>query len=180
MSEAAPTAIASASELVVRFSNHTVLDQASLTILEGERVGLVGRNGSGKSTFLQIAAGVAKPDAGEFNQRRDLVVGYMPQMFELNEEATVHANFLPGAQQILDLIAEYETAPAESARSGILLDQISHFDGWNLEHRSKSLITNRHAPDPDRVVSSLSGGENRRGPLCRALLARPRFLLLQR
>ena len=178
MSEPVLNAIASATELIVRFGNQAVLDRATATILEGERVGLVGRNGSGKSTFLQIAAGVMKPDAGEFNQRRDLVVGYMPQMFELNQEATVHANILSGAQQILDLIAEYEAADAESARSGILLDQISHFDGWNLEHRIQSLITNLHAPDPERVVSSLSGGEKRRVALCRALLARPDFLIL--
>ena len=178
MSEAVPSTIASAAELVVRFGNQVVLDRATATILEGERVGLVGRNGSGKSTFLQIAAGVMKPDAGELNQRRDLVVGYMPQMFELEEEATVHANVLSGAQRILDLIAEYETAPAAKARSGILLDQISHFDGWNLEHRIKSLLTNLHAPEPNRVVSSLSGGEKRRVALCRALLARPDFLIL--
>src|SRR4051794_20797378 len=178
MSEPVSNAIGSATELVVRFGNQLVLDRAAATILEGERVGLVGRNGSGKSTFLQIAAGVMKPDAGEFNQRRDLVVGYMPQMFELDEKATVHANILSGAQRVLDLIAEYETAPAEGARSGILLDQISHFDGWNLEHRVGSLVTNLHAPDPERVVSSLSGGEKRRVALCRALLARPDFLIL--
>src|SRR5438477_4534060 len=178
MSEPVLNSIASASELVVRFGNQVVLDRATVTILEGERVGLVGRNGSGKSTFLQIAAGVMKPDAGEFNQRRDLVVGYMPQMFELDEEATVHANILAGAQRILDLIAEYETSPAEGARSGILLDQISHFDGWNLEHRIKSLITNLHAPDPERIVATLSGGEKRRVALCRALLAHPDFLIL--
>src|SRR5438270_6461030 len=116
MSEAAPNVIASATDLVVRYGPHTVLDRASLTILEGERVGLVGRNGSGKSTFLQIAAGVAKPDSGEFNPRRDLVTGYMPQMFELDESATVHANILAGAQRVLDLIEEYETLPPESAR----------------------------------------------------------------
>src|SRR5947207_8285211 len=178
MSDPVLNSVASASELVVRFGNQVVLDRATTTILEGERVGLVGRNGSGKSTFLQIAAGVMKPDAGEFNQRRDLVVGYMPQMFELDEKATVHANILAGAQRVLDLIAEYEAAPAGSARSGILLDQIAHFDGWNLEHRIKSLITNLHAPDPERMVATLSGGEKRRVALCRALLARPDFLIL--
>ncbi len=178
MSEPVVNAIASGSELVVRFGNQIVLDHATLTIREGERVGLVGRNGSGKSTFLQIAAGAMKPDAGEYNQRRDLVTGYMPQMFELDESATVHANILAGAQAVLDLIAEYERLPSESARSGIVLDQIAHFDGWNLEHRAKSLITNLHAPDPDRVVADLSGGEKRRVALCRALLARPDFLIL--
>ncbi|HEY3663373.1 MAG TPA: ATP-binding cassette domain-containing protein, partial [Chthoniobacterales bacterium] len=63
MSEAVPNTIASATELVVKFGTQVVLDQASVTILEGERIGLVGRNGSGKSTFLQIAAGVMTPDA---------------------------------------------------------------------------------------------------------------------
>jgi len=178
MSEPVLNAIASATELVVRFGNQVVLDRASLTILEGERVGLVGRNGSGKSTFLQIAAGVTTPDSGEYNPRRDLVVGYMPQMFELDESATVHGNILAGAQRVLDSIAEYERLPPESARSGIVLDQIAHFDGWNLEHRIKSLITNLHAPVPDRIVESLSGGEKRRVALCRALLARPDFLIL--
>ncbi|MEO6971101.1 MAG: ATP-binding cassette domain-containing protein, partial [Chthoniobacterales bacterium] len=178
MSEAVPNTIASATELVVRFGTQVVLDRASVTILEGERIGLVGRNGSGKSTFLQIAAGVMPPDAGEMNLRRDLVVGYMPQMFELDETATVHANILAGAQRVLDLIQEYEEAPPEGARSGILLDQISHFDGWNLEHRIKSLITNLHAPEAERAVSTLSGGEKRRVALCRALLARPDFLIL--
>src|SRR5437868_14168075 len=113
MSEPTLSSVASASELIVRFGNQIVLDRATVTILEGERVGLVGRNGSGKSTFLQIAAGVMRPDAGELNQRRDLVVGYMPQMFELNEETSVHANILSGAQGVLDLIAEYESVPAE-------------------------------------------------------------------
>ena len=170
--------MASANELVVKFGAQVVLDHASLTILEGERVGLVGRNGSGKSTFLQIAAGVMPPDAGGFTLRRDLIVGYMPQMFALDETATVHANVLAGAQRVLDLIAEYETAPPAGARSGILLEQIEHFDGWNLEHRIRSLITNLHAPDEERAVATLSGGEKRRVALCRALLARPDFLIL--
>ncbi len=178
MSEAVPNTIASATELVVRFGTQVVLDHASSTILEGERVGLVGRNGSGKSTFLQIAAGVMPPDAGEMNLRRDLVVGYMPQMFALDEAADVHSNILAGAQVVLDLMAQYETAPPESARSGLLLEQIEHFDGWNLEHRIKSLITNLHAPEAERAVATLSGGEKRRVALCRALLARPDFLIL--
>ncbi len=171
-------AVVSASELVVRFGNQAVLDHATLTIREGERVGLVGRNGSGKSTFLQIAAGITKPDAGELNQRRDLLTGYMPQMFELDETANVQANILAGAQHVLDLIAEYERLPAESARSGTVLEQIEHFDGWNLEQRAQSLLTNLHAPAAERRVSELSGGEKRRVALCRALLARPDFLIL--
>jgi len=178
MAETPKSAIASASNLTVRYGVQSVLENASLTILEGERVGLVGRNGSGKSTFLQIAAGAMKPDAGEINLRRDLITGYMPQVFDLDDAGTVHANILSGAQRILDLIDEYEQSPAEGTRSGKLLDLIQNADGWSLEHRVQSLISNLHAPNPDRVVATLSGGEKRRVALCRALLPRPDFLLL--
>ncbi len=179
MAEAAsPTSILSATELTVRYGVHTVLDRATLSINEGERVGLAGRNGCGKSTFLKIAAGDLAPDDGQITRRRDLMTGYLPQAFALDETASVHTNILAGAKHVLDLIEEYERTPAESTRSGELLHKIEHFDGWTIEHRIKSLITHLHAPDPERIVSNLSGGEKRRVALCRALLARPDFLIL--
>ena len=178
MSETSGAVIASANNLSVKYGTQVVLDGATIAFTEGEHVGLVGRNGSGKSTFLAIAADVAQPDSGEFTRRRDLVTGYMPQVSGLDDAATVHANILSGAQRILDLITEYERVPGESPLSATLLDQIVQADGWNLEHRIKSLITNLHAPEPDRVVGTLSGGEKRRVALCRALLARPDFLIL--
>src|SRR6478672_6239428 len=170
--------IASANNLSVKYGSQVVLNGATIAFNEGEHIGLVGRNGSGKSTFLQIAAGVAQPDSGEFTRRRDLITGYMPQLSGLNDAATVHANILSGAQRILDLIAEYERVPADSPLSASLLEQIIQADGWNLEHRIKSLVTNLHAPESGRVVGTLSGGEKRRVALCRALLVRPDFLML--
>jgi len=178
MAETSAAVIASANNLSVKYGTQVVLDRATIAFTEGEHIGLVGRNGSGKSTFLRIAAGVAQGDSGEFTSRRDLVTGYMPQVSGLNDAATVHANILSGAQRILDLIAEYERVPGDSPLSATLLDQIGEADGWNLEHRIKSLITNLHASESDRVVSTLSGGEKRRVALCRALLARPDFLIL--
>src|SRR6266446_5999132 len=178
MAEASTEVIASANNLSVKYGPQVVLDGATIAFTEGEHIGLVGRNGSGKSTFLQIAAGVAQADSGEFTRRRDLVTGYMPQLSGLNDAATVHANILSGAQRILDLVTEYERVPGDSPLSATLLDQIIQADGWNLEHRIKSLITNLHAPESDRVVGTLSGGEKRRVALCRALLARPDFLIL--
>ena len=178
MAESSAAVIASANNLSVKYGTQVVLDGATIAFTEGEHIGLVGRNGSGKSTFLAIAAGVAQPDSGEFSCRRDLVTGYMPQISGLDDAATVHANILSGAQRILDLIAEYERVPGDSPLSATLLDQIGEADGWNLEHRIKSLITNLHAPESDRVVGTLSGGEKRRVALCRALLARPDFLIL--
>jgi len=171
-------AIVSADELVVRYGDRTVLDHASLVIHEGERVGMVGRNGSGKSTFLKISAGAMEPDSGRLVRRRDLVTGYLPQVFDLAEDRSVHENILDGARHLINWIREYEAAPADSARSAALLSQIEHADGWNIEHRIKSLVTHLHAPKGGRLLGSLSGGEKRRVALCRALLARPDFLIL--
>lgn len=179
MSEASsPDAVLSASGLSVKYGTHTILDQASFTIRQGERVGLVGRNGAGKSTFLHIAAGTAEPDSGTIARRRDLVTGFMPQQFELNNDLTVHENILDGASRITQLLQRYEDTPPESELSSQLLDQINVLDGWDIERQIESLASHLHAPDLDRNVKALSGGEKRRVALCRALISRPDFLIL--
>ena len=175
---AAPESIASASELVVSYSSHSVLDGMTLAIHAGDRIGIVGRNGCGKSTFLKIAAGEAVADSGTFTRKRGLITGYLPQEFALDDDANVHDNVLAGAQYTLDLIEKYENTPADSHLSADLLDEITHLEGWDLEHRAQSLLTHLHAPEPDRIVGNLSGGEKRRVALCRALLAKPDFLIL--
>ncbi len=177
-SPASPTPVFSANSLTVRYGAQTLLDAATLALHEGERVGLVGRNGCGKSTFLRIAAGDLEPDAGDVTSRRNALVGWLPQAFAIDPAATVEANILQGAQHVLDFLAEYERVPAESARSADLLDEISRHDGWNLDSRLKSLITNLHAPAPERIAGELSGGEKRRVALCRALIAQPDLLIL--
>jgi ATP-binding cassette subfamily F protein uup len=171
-------AVLSAIDLEVRYGVQTILDHASLAVNEGDRIGLVGRNGTGKSTFLRIAAGVAEPDAGQVVRRRELITGYLPQDFQLDDARTVQDNILTGAQAVLALIAEYENQAPESDRAGDLLDHITHLDGWDVEHRVKSLITHLGAPAADRLAGSLSGGEKRRVALARALLARPDLLIL--
>ena len=177
-SVASSAAVLSAKDLVVRHGARPTLDGATVAINEGERVGLVGRNGTGKSTFLRLAAGVAEPDGGEVTRRRELVAGFLPQDFALEGARTVRENVLAGAQGVLDLIAEYERQPAESDRAGELLDHIGRLDGWNLEGRVDELLRHVGAPDADRLAEDLSGGEKRRVALARALLPRPDLLIL--
>ncbi len=162
----------------MKYGVQTILSHATLAINEGDRIGLVGRNGTGKSTFLRMMAGVLAPDAGQIIRRRELIVGYLPQDFQLDDAKTVEANILTGAQAVLDLIAEYETVSPESDRSGELLDHINHLDGWDVEHRTAALINHLSAPAADRLAGDLSGGEKRRVALCRALLAKPDLLIL--
>src|SRR5258705_13728166 len=108
--------IITATEIIVRFGERAVLNAATLAIDEGDRIGLVGRNGCGKTTFLKLLAGVQNPDDGTISRRRDLVVSYLSQDFTLDPAKTVYENIRDGAQHVLDLIAEFESLPAESKR----------------------------------------------------------------
>jgi len=177
MSSPLSISVASGTDLCVKYGHHIILDDAKISITEGERIGLVGRNGAGKSTALKIIAGVEQPDSGTVSLRRDLVVGYLPQNFDLDEEKTVLENVLDGAQEIQSMIERYEEDPnGDNAQD--LLDRITALDGWSLDTRAQSLINNLHAPDRSRLVKDLSGGEKRRVALCRTLVAQPDFLIL--
>lgn len=179
MSEpSAPHAIFSATDLNIAFGAKPLLVNGTIALLEGERVGLVGRNGCGKSTFLKIAAGVVAPDSGLVTLRRGLLTGYLPQEFELEEELDVHEAVMRGASAIQQMLAEYDAAPPESRLAATLLERIEHLEGWTLETRARSLLTHLHAPEPGRRVGTLSGGEKRRVALCRALIGRPDLLIL--
>jgi ATP-binding cassette subfamily F protein uup len=108
--------ILAATDLVVRYNERAILRSATLGIDESDRIGLVGRNGSGKTTFLRILAGLQTPDSGEVTARRDLVVSYLSQDFTLEASLDVRGNVRRGAWRTLDLIAEFEALPAESKR----------------------------------------------------------------
>jgi ATP-binding cassette subfamily F protein uup len=172
-------ALLSASDLALSYGDDRVLDGATLAIYEGDKVGIVGRNGCGKSTFLKIAAAEEQADDGELSRRNGLISGYLSQEFTLREEASVLDNVRDGASHVIELIERYEAAAAQSGHeSGKLLDRIEACDGWNLELRIEALIRELSCPEPQRVVSHLSGGEKRRVALCRALAGSPDLLIL--
>src|SRR5580658_6298839 len=154
--------IVSASKVTVRYNDRAVLNDLTLGIQEGERIGLVGRNGAGKTTFLRILAGLQSPDSGEVSRQRDLVVSYLPQDFMLDETKNVYENIRDGAQHVINLIAEFESLPHDSKRHEELEQRIHVLDGWTVERR----------------IESLSGGEKRRVAMCRAIVSRPDFLML--
>src|SRR5205823_12384431 len=103
--------ILAATDLVVRYGDRTILDKATLAIEEGDRIGLVGRNGCGKTTFLRILTGLQSPDSGEVSRRRDLVSSYLPQDFVLDAAKSVCENIHDGGQYVLTLIDDFESLP---------------------------------------------------------------------
>ena len=171
-------AILTAAGLKVSFQDRAILDDATLAIEDGDRIGLVGRNGSGKTTFLKIIANLMTPDAGESIRRRDLVVSYLSQDFTLDPKLDVRANVRAGAKHILDLIAEFESLPADSKRHEILEHRIQALDGWTLDQRIETAMAHLSCPPGDRAVTSLSGGEKRRVALARTIVSSPDFLVL--
>lgn len=167
-----------ATDVSVRYNDRAVLEKASLTITEGDRIGLVGRNGCGKTTFLRLLAGIQEADTGTITRRRDLTTAYLPQEFSLEPGVTVLESIRAGARHVLDLIAEFETLPAESSRHADLEKRILQLEGWTLDNRIETAMSHLNCPAPDRLVDTLSGGERRRVAMCRELIARPDFLML--
>ncbi|MGN6644706.1 MAG: ABC-F family ATP-binding cassette domain-containing protein, partial [Verrucomicrobiota bacterium] len=170
--------ILTATDITVRYGERAVLDSATLAIDEGDHVGLVGRNGCGKTTFLKLLAGAQQPDSGVVSRRRDLVVSYLPQDFMLNPAQSVFENVREGARPVLDLIAEFESLPYDSKRHEELEDRIQALDGWTLDQRIATAMAHLNCPGADRDVETLSGGEKRRVAMCRAIVSNPDFLIL--
>ena len=168
----------SASELRLSYGRQVLLDGVSLTVAPGEKVGLVGRNGCGKTSLLRILAGEDQPDAGEISRRRSLRAGYLPQEFELNGDLTVLQNIEAGASDVVGWIDRYENGDCSDKEMSELLEKIEHAEGWDLETRIKAEARALAAPPLDAMVGPLSGGEKRRVALCRALASQPDLLLL--
>ncbi len=171
-------AILTATDVEVRYNEQVVLKKASLTVGERDRIGMVGRNGSGKSTFLKILAGQQVADSGAITSRRGLVIGYLAQEFALDSQLNVFENVRAGAKHVLDLIAEFESLPANSKRHDELEQRIRLLDGWGLEHRLKTAMSHLNVPAGERRIDTLSGGEKRRVAMCRAIISRPDLLIL--
>jgi ATP-binding cassette subfamily F protein uup len=170
--------ILAATDLVVRYGERAILDKATLAIDEGDRIGLVGRNGCGKTTFLRILARLQSPDGGEVSARRDLVCSYLPQDFMLDATRNVYENIRDGGQHVLQLIEEFESLPHDSKRHEELEHRIQALEGWTLDRRIEVAMSHLNCPDGERRIESLSGGEKRRVAMCRAIVSRPDFLML--
>jgi len=168
----------SANEIRLSYGYQTLLDGVTLAVSAGEKVGLVGRNGCGKTSLLKILTGQQKADSGDISLRRGIRVGYLPQEFELDTTLSVHENIAAGAADIVDAIRRYENGEGSEAELGELLHFIDHTDGWNLDARIKATVTALGAPSLEAPVAPLSGGEKRRVALCRALACQPDLLLL--
>jgi sulfate-transporting ATPase len=165
-----------------------IIKDISLSFFPGAKIGLLGLNGSGKSTVLRIMAGADKEYEGEVQHLAGIRIGYLPQEPQLDPEKTVRAEVesalgeVMEAQQKLDAVyaayaeedADFDALAAEQAR----LEAIIATSGADSEHQIEIAADALRLPPWDAVVKNLSGGEKRRVALCKLLLEKPDMLLL--
>lgn len=171
-----------------------IIKNIYLSFFYGAKIGIIGLNGSGKSTVMKIIAGLDKSFQGDVVFSDGYSVGYLPQEPELDPTKTVKEIVMEGAQETVDVLREYEEINAAFmdedvlndpdkmdkliARQGQVSDRIDALDAWELDTKLERAMDALRCPPDDRLVDSLSGGERRRVALCRLLLQNPDVLLL--
>jgi len=171
--------------LELAYGHHPLLDGASLVVDAGERIGLIGRNGTGKSSLLKIIAGINPPDAGDVWRKPALKLAYVPQEPQFQPGHTVFEAVAEGVGKAQRLLADYHAAAHRVAEGDMDafedLERLSHelevHDAWRLNSKVEETMQ-RLGLDADRTVDTLSGGLKKRVALARALVTEPELLLL--
>jgi len=173
------------------YNNKPILKDIYLSYFYGAKIGVIGLNGSGKSSLLKILAGVDKNINGETVVSPGFTIGYLEQEPQLDDNKTVREIVQEGVQPIVDVLKEYDEINAKFAepmdddemiklleRQGEVQEKIEAMGGWDLDARLEMAMDALRCPPSDTLCEVLSGGERRRVALCRLLLQKPDILLL--
>jgi ATP-binding cassette ChvD family protein len=171
-----------------------IIKDIYLSFFYGAKIGIIGLNGSGKSTVMKIIAGLDKSYQGDVVFSPGYSVGYLAQEPDLDPKKTVKETVMEGAQETVDVLKEYEEInnafmdeevlndPDKMdkliTRQGLIQDKIDALDAWELDTKLERAMDALRCPPDDQLIETLSGGEKRRVALCRLLLQNPDILLL--
>ena len=178
-------------DLIKRYGRNEVLSGINLSFYHGAKIGIVGENGSGKSTVLKIMAGEDQEFDGRAAPLKGTTIGFLPQEPVLDDEQTVRENVEQAFADIKKMIEEFNEVSAKMAepmsddemekaleKMGKLQDQIDAVDGWELDRQVEVAMDALVLPADDQKAGTLSGGEARRVALCKLLLQKPDMILL--
>jgi ATP-binding cassette ChvD family protein len=172
--------------------NRFILKDIYLSYFYGAKIGVLGLNGSGKSSLLRIMAGVDNDFVGEAFPAKDMKVGYLEQEPKLDESKTVKENIMDGMEELRDALATFNEISAKLCDENITPEEMENLinkqgeaqeiieanDGWEIDQKLEMAMDALRCPPGDSPVVHLSGGERRRVALCRLILSNPDILLL--
>ena len=168
-------------QLQLAYGTQVLLDRADLTVERGERLALVGRNGTGKSTLLKLVAGDIQPDDGTIWRAPGLKIGVLAQELPESSGMTIFDMVAQGLPEAGELLSEYQhlinDPDPDMNRMATLQTRLESIDGWSFHQRIDVVLTRLGLP-PEAEMSALSGGWRRRVALARALVSEPDLLLL--
>ncbi|MTI82674.1 MAG: ABC-F family ATP-binding cassette domain-containing protein [Firmicutes bacterium] len=164
------------------YSEKPLLEKINLGINEGDKIGLIGINGTGKSTLLKIIAGVEKADQGEVIKGNSVRIEHLPQNPDFDPEATVLEQVFKGSSKIMGLIREYEEAVHNQATSSDKITKLAQemdlMDAWHVESEARSVLTKLGCTDFSAKIGALSGGQKKKIALAAALVNPSELLIL--
>lgn len=163
----------------LNFSEKPILNEVSATILKGDKIALIGRNGEGKSSFMRVLAGAIEPDDGKVKIKNGIKISYLEQMPPEDNDKNLFDIVAEGLGDIGEILTQYQHLMTEEKldEAAQLQAQIDQLDGWQHLHKIETLL-NRFTLNPEVTLSTLSGGWRRRVMLARALIQEPNVLLL--
>lgn len=171
-----------------RTSSKVLFDDIDFSIMNEQKVGLIGRNGNGKSTFLRMLAGDMEPDAGTISKPGDYEIGFLSQEPDLDPEATVLQTVFAGDTPIMNAVQTYEKAMLELSKDPENETTQKQFtkaqqemdtkDAWNANSSAKKILTILGIHDMSRLVGNMSGGQQKRVALAQVLIQTPDLLIL--
>lgn len=177
-----------ADNLTSTYGEKTLFKDISFIINENDRIGLIGTNGSGKTSLLNVISGIVSPESGEFDVPNDYTIGYLKQQPELNDQLTILDAVFAGTQRVFETIRQYEQSVEDMGKhpdDTRLLDrytklqaQMDQQDAWAAESRIKTILTQLKITDMSQKIVNLSGGQKKRVGLAQILIQEPDLLLL--
>lgn len=175
--------------LTSTYGEKTLFDNISFIINENDRIGLIGVNGSGKTSLLNVISGEVKPEGGgQITMPNDYTIGYLRQQPELDEEKTIMEAVFDGRQPVFETIRQYEVAldrftkhPEDAQAMDYytkMQAKMDQEDAWEADSRVKTILTQLKINDVSQHISELSGGQKKRVGLAQVLIQHPDLLLL--
>ncbi|MDF1622133.1 MAG: ATP-binding cassette domain-containing protein [Pseudohongiella nitratireducens] len=175
------------SDLSLAFGEHVLLDRVSLTVHKGEKIGILGQNGAGKSTFMKVLLGEQHADSGDLWRADDIKVAWLDQTLPERTDIALYDYIASGLEGLGELLSDYHhlthdpdvdlADESNLKKLASLQKQIEQVDGWTVEHRIEAILDMLRLP-ATASMKSLSGGSRRRASIGRALIAEPDLLLL--